>query len=656
MCGLAGFIDTSGERDNPQLAALVSRMAETLRHRGPDDDATWTDAQAGIALGFRRLAILDLTESGRQPMHSRCERFVIVFNGEIYNHGELRQQLETEGHPFRGRSDTEVILAAVSQWGLQRALQNFNGMFALALWDRQQRQLHLVRDRLGEKPLYYGWMGSSFLFGSELKSLNAYPGFGASINRSALALYFRHNCVPAPHSIYEGIFKLPPATVLTLDCSKSSPALSSLPYWTLREVAVSGLQKPFAGSEEDAVTELERRLAQSVRSRMIADVPLGAFLSGGVDSSAVVALMQSQSSRPIQTFCLGCSFDDYNEAEEARAVARHLGTTHTEVKVMAEDAMAVIPQLAKIYDEPFADSSQIPTLLVSRLARQQVAVSLSGDGGDELFGGYNRYVWGANLWSKLAPIPFCLRSLGSLTLNALSPRSWQRVLKLLEPALPSHLKQKHSGDKLQKLAEALSASSPEHLYLKLVSHWDNPTALVLGSSEPLTAVTDPRFGLDSAEMAERMMFLDTITYLPDDILVKLDRASMALSLEARTPLLDHTLLEFAWSLPHDLKIRDKQGKWILRQVLYKYVPQSLLERPKSGFAVPLDVWLRGPLRDWAEALLDESRLRTEGFLDPSPIRRKWNEHLTGRSNWQFLLWDVLMFQAWLEDSRSASLS
>jgi len=655
MCGLAGYIDTSGEKDNQLLAAVVSQMAGTLRHRGPDDDATWTDAQTGIALGFRRLAILDLTESGRQPMHSRCNRLVIVFNGEIYNHSELRQQLEMQGHSFRGRSDTEVILAAVSQWGVQRALQNFNGMFAFALWDRQQRQLYLVRDRLGEKPLYYGWMGRSFLFGSELKSLNAYPGFRAGINRSALALYFRHNCVPAPHSIYEGIFKLPPATVLTLDCSKSSPTLSSLPYWTLREAAVGGRRNPFAGSETDAVTELEQRLAQSVQSRMIADVPLGAFLSGGVDSSVVVALMQSQSSRPIQTFCLGSSFDDFNEAQHARAVAKHLGTTHTEINVTAEDALAVIPQLARIYDEPFADSSQIPTLLVSRLARQQVTVSLSGDGGDELFGGYNRYLWGADLWKRIAPIPLWLRSLGSLTLSALSPRSWQRLLNFLEPALPVHLRQRHSGDKLQKLADALSAGSPEHFYLKLVSHWDNPSALVLGASEPLTAVTDPRFSPDFANMAGRMMFLDTITYLPDDILVKLDRASMAASLEARTPLLDHTLFEFAWSLPHHLKIRDKRGKWILRQVLYKYVPESLLERPKAGFAIPLDTWLRGPLRDWAEALLAESRLRNEGLIDPSSIRRKWNEHLTGQRNWQHPIWDVLMFQAWLESSPRANL-
>ena len=656
MCGLAGFIDTSGEKDNLQLAELVSRMAETLRHRGPDDDATWTDAQAGIALGFRRLAILDLTESGRQPMHSRCKRFVIVFNGEIYNHGELRQQLETEGQSFRGRSDTEVILAAVSQWGLQVGLKKFNGMFAFALWDREQRELHLVRDRLGEKPLYYGWMGTSFLFGSELKSLSAYPGFRAPINRSALALYFRHNCVPAPHSIYEGIFKLPPATVLTLDCSKGRPVPAFLSYWSMLEAAVSGLQKPFAGSEADAVVQLESRLAESVRSRMIADVPLGAFLSGGVDSSAVVALMQAQSSRSIQTFCLGSSFDDYDEAGHARAVAKHLGTTHIEVNVTAEDALAVIPQLAGIYDEPFADSSQIPTLLVSRLARQHVTVSLSGDGGDELFGGYNRYVWGPDLWNKVAPIPTWLRSLVGRTLNGLSPRSWQRILKFLEPALPAHLKQRHPADKLQKLADALSASSPEHLYLKLVSHWDNPIALVLGASEPSTPITDPSFSLDSAEMAERMMLLDTITYLPDDILVKLDRASMSASLEARTPLLDHTLLEFAWSLPHHLKIRDKQGKWILRQAVYKYVPQSLLERPKTGFAVPLDVWLRGPLRDWAESLLDESCLRTDGYLDPLSIRSKWNEHLTGRRNWQFLLWDVLMFQAWLEDSRKAGHS
>ena len=430
--------------------------------------------------------------------------------------------------------------------------------------------------------------------------------------------------------------------------AESSSAPANLP-------ATAEPQNPFSGSEKDAAAELERRLAQSVRSRMIADVPLGAFLSGGVDSSAVVALMQSQSSRPIQTFCLGSSFDDYNEAEHARAVARYLGTAHTEVNVRAEDALAVIPQLARIYDEPFADSSQIPTVLVSRLARQQVAVSLSGDGGDELFGGYNRYVWGADLWNKLAPVPISLRRLAGLTLNALSPRSWQRIVNFLEPASPVHLKQKHSGDKLQKLADAFSASSPENFYRKLVSHWDNPSGLVLGASEPLTAVTDPRFGLDCAEMAERMMFLDTITYLPDDILVKLDRASMAASLEARAPLLDHTLLEFAWRLPHHLKIREQRGKWILRQMLYKYVPESLLERPKAGFAVPLDAWLRGPLRDWAETLLSESRLRNEGFVDPFPIRKRWNEHITGRRNWQYPIWDVLMFQAWLEASRNSSL-
>jgi len=638
------------------MAALVSRMAATLRHRGPDDDATWTDAQCGIAMGFRRLAVLDLTESGRQPMHSLCERFVIVFNGEIYNHGELRQRLEAEGHLFRGRSDTEVILAAVSQWGLQRALQDFNGMFAFALWDRKQRQLHLVRDRFGEKPLYYGWMNACFLFGSELKSLRVHPSFRASINRPALALYFRHNCVPAPHSIYESVFKLPPATLLTVDYSKSQPVVSSSSYWSVREATLSGLQNPFAGSEKDAVTELERRLARSVKSRMIADVPLGAFLSGGVDSSAVVALMQSQSSRPIQTFCLGSSFDDYNEARHARAVATHLGTNHTEINVTAQDALAIIPQLAGVYDEPFADSSQIPTLLVSRLARQHVTVSLSGDGGDELFGGYNRYVWGTELWKRASPIPLWLRSMGSLTLNALAPRFWQRFLNFLAPALPAHLKHRHAGYKLQKLADALSASSPDHLYLKLVSHWDNPAELVLGTSEPSTVVSDPAFSLDCGGMSERMMFLDTITYLPDDILVKLDRATMAVSLEARTPLLDHTLLEFAWSLPRRLKIRDRRGKWILRQVLYKYVPQPLFERAKSGFAVPLDAWLRDSLRDWAEALLNESRLKAEGYLDPSLIRSKWKEHITGRRNWQFLLWDVLMFQAWLEDGRKAGLS
>lgn len=652
MCGLAGFIDTSGAKNDGQLAAMVSRMAETLRHRGPDDDGIWTEAQAGIALGFRRLAILDLTQSGHQPMVSRCQRFVIVFNGEIYNHADLRKQLEIEGHAFRGRSDTEVILACASQWGLERALQSLNGMFAFALWDRRDRQLHLVRDRLGEKSLYYGWIGPAFLFGSELKSLTAYPGFRASIDRSALALYFRHNCIPAPYSIYNGILKLPPATVLTLDCSKGAPGPSSpRPYWSLLEVALNGSKNPFPGSEQDAAAELERRLARSVQSRMVADVPLGAFLSGGVDSSTVVALMQAQSSRPVQTFCLGSTFDQYNEADSARAVAKHLGTNHSEAWVTAEDALAIIPQLPRIYDEPFADSSQIPTFLISRLARKQVSVSLSGDGGDELFGGYNRYVWGVELWHKLASLPSWLRRMVSLVLNAPSPQAWQRFSEILAPALPKPWVQRHSGDKLQKLAVALSATSQDEFYLKLVSHWEKSTSLVLGSSELATPVSDQRFPEGALGLADRMMFLDTLTYLPDDILVKLDRASMAASLEARTPMLDHTLVEFAWTLPQCLKVRGKQGKWLLRQVSYGYVPPSLLDRPKSGFAVPLHAWLRGSLREWAETLLDEARLKAEGFLQPFLVRAKWKEHLAGRRNWQYPLWDVLMFQAWLEDNR-----
>lgn len=651
MCGLAGFIDTSGEKDNQQLAALASRMAETLSHRGPDDEAAWTDAQAGVALGFRRLAVLDLSENGRQPMLSACERFVVVFNGEIYNHRELRKQLEADGHGFRGSSDTEVLLAAIGQWGLHPAVQRFNGMFALALWDRHERQLHLVRDRLGEKPLYYGWMGSTFLFGSELKALKAHPAFQGTVNRSALALYFRHNCVPAPYSIYEGILKLAPGTILSLDLAKGGPHPSFSQYWSAKEAALSGLRSPFCGSEEDAVDELEIRLGQSVRSRMVADVPLGAFLSGGVDSSLVVALMQSHSTRPVRTFCIGSPFDDYNESNYARAVSGHLGTAHTELTVTGQDTLAVIPQLAGIFDEPFADSSQIPTLLVSRLARREVTVSLSGDGGDELFGGYNRYVWGSSLWKRLAPIPLWLRSCGAAALHALSPRFWQHICQLAKPVLPAQFHQKQAGDKLQKLATALSAESPEHLYVKLASHWENPALLVLGATEPLTPVTDPEAANDYLQLPERMMFLDTISYLPDDILVKLDRASMAVGLEARTPLLDHTLLEFAWSLPLSLKIREKTGKFVLRQVLYRHVPASLLNRPKAGFSIPLDAWLRGPLRDWAEELLNERSLRVQGYLDPSPVRTKWQQHLSGKRNWQYPIWDVLMFQAWLAEDR-----
>lgn len=651
MCGIAGYLTVPRQKSCDELRVTVLRMADTLRLRGPDDGGAWVDADAGIALGHRRLSIIDLSLEGHQPMHSFCGRYVIAFNGEIYNHRDIRHELEQESQrhaiPWRGHSDTEVALAAISRWGIEAAVRRFVGMFAFALWDRTERVLYLVRDRLGEKPLYYGRMGRSILFGSELKALRAHPDFKGEINRDALALYLRHNCIPAPYSIYRGIYKLPPGTMLAVS-DRDAPFPGPVQYWSAREAAEHGLAAPFTGSTEEAIAALDGLLRDAVGLQMVADVPLGVFLSGGIDSSTVVALMQAQSDRPVKTFTIGFNETGYNEAEHAKAVARHLGTEHTEFYVTPEEAMAVIPRLPALYDEPFADSSQIPTFLVSEMARRSVTVSLSGDGGDELFAGYNRYFWGRSIWKRVGWMPQPLRVAAAAALTAVSPQRWDRVFAAAKSLLPSKLKQSTPGDKLHKLAEVLAVDSPEAMYRGLASHWKDPASVVLGASEPPTALTDRRLWSDLPDFTQRMMYLDTVTYLPDDILVKVDRASMGVSLEARIPFLDHRVVEFAWRLPLSMKVRDGQGKWLLRQVLYQYVPKELIERPKAGFGVPIDAWLRGPLRDWAEDLLGARRLAEERFFDPVPIRDKWNEHLSGARNWQYYLWDVLMFQAWLD--------
>ena len=649
MCGLTGFLDTTASLDCDAQRTIVLRMAAKLLHRGPDDGGQWADEKTGIALGFRRLAIVDLSPAGHQPMVSASGRFVIAFNGEVYNFGAIRKDLETAGlaPDFRGGSDTEVMLAAFEAWGLEKAVQRFVGMFAFALWDRQECTLSLVRDRLGVKPLYYGWSGKTLLFGSELKALKAYPGFAGEIDRDALALMLRYDYIPAPYTIYRGVRKLPAASILTLNADRRQEAVP-VAYWSARSVAEAGVHTPFAGSDAEAMERLDALLRDSVALRMIADVPLGVFLSGGVDSSAVVALMQAQSSRPVQSFTIGFREESYNEAQHARAVAKHLGTDHTELIVTPEEAMAVIPLLPTLFDEPFADPSQIPTFLVSQLARKSVTVSLSGDGGDELFGGYNRYFWGRSLWKRLGSIPQSLRGAGAGLINAVPPGTWDTLFRMAGPLLPSGARQRNPGDKMAKLAEIVGAEGPDALYLALVSHWKQPTQVVQGSQEPLTPFTDRSQWANLADFTQRMMFLDTVSYLPDDILVKVDRASMGVGLEAREPLLDHRILEFAWQLPMDMKIRDGQGKWLLRQVLYKYVPQALIERPKTGFGVPIDEWLRGPLRDWAENLLSESSLHKHEVFNSAAIRQKWAEHLSGRHNWQYYLWNVLMVQAWLE--------
>ncbi len=648
MCGIAGFLSPQGTRE--EAGRTIRRMTNTLIHRGPDDGGVWEDTRSGVALGNRRLAIVDLSPEGHQPMHSASGRYVLAFNGEIYNFWALREELEGLGHPFRGHSDTEVMLAAFTEWELEGALERFNGMFAFALWDREERSLYLARDRLGEKPLYYGWMGETLLFGSELKALKVHPTFRGEISRNALALYLRYQYIPAPYTIYEGISKLSPGTRLTID--EAGNVSGPVRYWSAKEAAERGVTNPLGGSDIEAVDELDDLLRDSVRMRMVADVPLGAFLSGGIDSSAVVATMQSQSDRPVRTFSIGFYEEEYSEAEHAKAVARHLGTEHTELYVTPEEAMLVIPKLPTLYDEPFSDPSQIPTYLVSQLARRHVTVSLSGDGGDELFAGYNRYFWVESIWGKVGWMPLGLRSTLAEALTAVSPQGWDRAFKKLGPVLPTKARQRIPGDKLYKLAEVLTVKNPEAMYLNLVSLWKRPDSVVIGGSEPPVTLTDPSRWADLPDLTQRMMYLDTVTYLPDDILVKVDRASMGVSLEGRVPFLDHRLVEFAWRVPLGMKIKDGKSKWLLRQVLNQYVPNKLIERPKMGFGVPIDAWLRKPLREWAEALLDERRLRREGFFDPRPIREKWAEHLSGKRNWQYPLWDVLMFQAWLEENKS----
>jgi asparagine synthase (glutamine-hydrolysing) len=624
-------------------------MADVLAHRGPDDEGVFVDMANGLALAHRRLAVLDCSPAGHQPMVSVCGRYVISFNGEIYNHQKLREALEKQGQApaWRGHADTETLLAAVAAWGVKVTLQACAGMFAFALWDREQRQLTLARDRLGEKPLYYGRMGEVFLFGSELKALRAHPDWQGKVDRNALALFLRHNCIPSPYSIYQGIRKLPPGTMLTV----SADGVPSEPetYWSLRNIAEEGQKRVFPGGEEKAADALEELLKEVIGREMAADVPLGAFLSGGVDSSVVVALMQAQSRIPVKTFTIGFQEEEYNEAENAKAVARHLGTDHTELYVSPTEALAVIPRLPDLFDEPFADSSQIPTFLVSHLARAQVTVALSGDGGDEMFGGYTRHFWAQRVWRTVGWMPGVARRAIASMLTHYSPQEWSRVFNSIERWLPHSLRQTLPGEKLHKLADALSAETPQQLYQGLVSHWKQPAEVVLGAFEPPTLLTGPALELDN--FVQQVIYLDTVSYLPDDILVKVDRAAMGVSLETRAPLLDHHVAEFAWSLPLQMKIRHGQGKWLLRQVLYRHVPRELVERPKMGFGVPISHWLRGPLRDWAENLLDEGRLRREGYFDPLPIRTKWMEHLSSQHNWQHHLWSVLMFQAWLERER-----
>jgi asparagine synthase (glutamine-hydrolysing) len=622
-------------------------MTGVLRHRGPDDSGHWSDRQAGLALGQRRLAIIDLSPAGHQPMHSGSGRYVIVFNGEIYNHLEIRSAIEGTSRDvtWRGHSDTETLLAGIERWGVRATVERCVGMFALAVWDRERRRLTLVRDRIGEKPLYYGRSGTAFLFGSELKALRAHPAFRCEVDRGSLTLLLRHGYVPDPRSVFHGVMKLPPGTLLEVD--ESGAHGDPVPYWNAKEAIAAAHAAPFTGTETEVVDALERVLDASVALQMVADVPLGAFLSGGVDSSLIVALMQKRSSRPIRTFTIGFTERAYDESGYARAVASHLGTDHTELIVTPAQAMQAIPRMPLIYDEPFADSSQIPTFLVSQLAREHVTVSLSGDGGDELFGGYNRYDWAQRLWGWFGKVPGPLKRLATSSIRARSPEAWSRTLNVTKALVPPQWRGMLTGDRLHKLADLIGGSQ-QSLYRGLISHWPDPADVIVGGKEPDSLLTDVMADSVQWGFQERMMYWDLMTYLPSDILVKVDRAAMAVSLETRVPMLDHRVVEFAWSLPLDMRIRAGERKWPLKQLLARYVPRHLTDRTKTGFGIPIDIWLRGPLREWAEELLDEGRLCREGFLHPGPVRAKWREHLEGTRNWAYWLWDVLMFQAWWE--------
>lgn len=649
MCGLVGFIGGTGIRSQAALAALAGRMSARLRHRGPDDEGVWVDAHCGVALGHRRLSIIDLSSHGAQPMVSHSGRYLLAYNGEIYNHMELRQELERAGSaiPWRGHSDTETALAAIDHWGLDAALPRLNGMFALALWDREERRLHLARDRFGEKPLYYAVEDGCFLFASELKALLPHPAFRREIDRGALRAYMRFNYVPAPFTIYRSARKLLPATVLTVAVDPAAQAISvgePRAYWSATEVALKARERRLS-DQAAAAEELRALLARVVKSRMMADVPLGAFLSGGIDSSLIVAKMQEQTSRRVLTFTIGFEDPRYDESVPAAQVARHLGTAHACERVTPAQAREAILRMPTIYDEPFADSSQIPTYLVSRTAREQVKVALTGDGGDELFGGYDRYFVGQRAFPLIRSVPASVRGPLSSLIRTMPPATWQTVIGCLRRLGGKGRLADLSGERLHRLARQLGARSEAHMYEIIMARPEDETVPLADCEERQSGST--RAWLASLPPAEAMMLFDTINILPGDFLTKVDRASMAVSLETRAPFLDPDLFEFAWRLPLEWRIGASAGKVLLREILRDLVPAEIVDRPKQGFGIPVGAWLKGPLRPWAESLLDESRLRQEGFLSPGPVRRKWAEHLAGTHDRQSEIWAAVVFQEWL---------
>ena len=644
MCGIAGILTSKAYREE-ELAGVVQRMARPLTHRGPDDSGQWVDASAGVAFGFRRLAIIDVSEHGHQPMRSASGRYTIAFNGEVYNHRELRKELEEAGWTFRGHSDTEVIVAAFERWGVLEATKRFVGMFAIAVWDAELRRLSLLRDRLGIKPLFVFARSGIVAFGSELKALTAAPAFDRSLDPEALTEYLRYLYVPAPRTIYRAAIKLLPGHILTI-ADPSQPIPPSEAYWSVEEVARRGQANPFSGSDADATEELQQRISEAVQLRMEADVPLGAFLSGGIDSSTVVALMQQSASRPVKTFSIAFEVKDYNEAPHAARIARYLETDHTELMVTGQDALDVVTHLPDTFDEPHADAGQIPEFLLCKLARREVTVALSGDGGDEVFGGYNRYRYGQRLFGRLLRVPRSARRVAAAGIRRVPVHSWARATRALGSMVPA---MRHGGlaaDRLHKVGCLLHANSAADMYRSLMSAWQSPEQLVVGGREPEGSLAQISRDTELPTLIDRILLADQLTYLPDDQLAKVDRVSMAVSLEARVPLLDHRVVEFSWRLPASMKVRDGQGKWLLRQVLYRLVPRGLIERPKQGFSVPLADWLRGPLRSWAEDLLSVEALEREGVLRAAPIRQGWAALLGGNGGLAEALWGILLFQQW----------
>ena len=657
MCGITGIF---GNLRTDELAISVQKMSATLTHRGPDDTGSWINEESGIAFGHQRLSIVDLSSVGHQPMMSPCGRFSVIFNGEIYNHLQLRDKLNASAYKqsWKGHSDTETLVSAFSQWGIEKTLEQLVGMFAIAVWDIRIKKLYLIRDRFGEKPLYYGWSNNTFLFGSELKALRSYKGFNNEIDRNVLSLYMQYMYVPSPYSIFKDVYKLDPGCILEIDDSgKVQPpeqitssvfnakGISIKQWYSLSKIAKNS-QNNLIEDENEAIELLEKTLLESVQSQLISDVPLGAFLSGGIDSSMIVALMSKVCNHPVKTFTIGFEEGEFNEAVYAKDVAKHLETDHHELYITANDALKVIPSLPSLYDEPFADSSQIPTYLVSKLARKNVTVSLSGDAGDELFGGYNRYLWGKQVWGKLKWMPLIMRQVLGIGIHKIPVSIWNKS----SCVLPRKYQVSSMGDKAHRMAHRLkNVGSLDDMYNSLVTEGFREEGLVINNRLILkTKLDDCSIALGIKESEQRMMLWDSVTYLPDDILTKVDRAAMGVSLETRIPFLDHRVAELAWRIPLNMKIKDGVGKWPVRQILYKYVPKELIERPKAGFAVPVGQWIRGPLHEWASDLLDESRIKREGYFDPKLVQQLWGQHLSGHYDWTPRLWAILMFQSWLE--------